>query len=533
MTLRIQCPACERQFKVSEELKGRTVECGACEHRFKLDDSVTVARKDKFYPGEKRVPGLDAIGRSQRAVGAPVRFETAAYNQTQSIADFVPMSPQRLVATIVGTLILLGAIVLLVLGTQPHGVLKDMEIDKRAILAGFLALVGGALVLFGCTHRLRSGIAITVLGVGITMALAFLMPVPRTIDPGLGLDAADGGGTADPAEPEADPREPQQPMTLEEVMEAAGYGPVQRAIAVHVKAGSDTDPAEFVAAIWVPVMEERFKFQIQNYLQRKSGSDERPSFYRREEGGLFVIDGPRLPMDRVEAMAERFGVVKETYPEIRLLEVALDASRLLGVSKEQMGKLTDKNHPAFYAVNLGELEHIDLDRVSEAVRRLADAEPLRFRVEISRRLVELLGEESESEFKGDVCRALLVWSEDGDGAEQAVAIAAKEVLGRGETMPRPMLEFMVSRKSPEAVPILEVLWMEDPTAWEPIIAEIGPAAEDAVLKHLDDEDAGVRISAVQLLKRVGTKKCVEPLRALLPSADDEMKVRIQEVIDSL
>ncbi|HAO94842.1 MAG TPA: biopolymer transporter ExbD, partial [Verrucomicrobiales bacterium] len=34
MSLRIQCPACQRQFTVDEELKGRTVECGSCEKQF-------------------------------------------------------------------------------------------------------------------------------------------------------------------------------------------------------------------------------------------------------------------------------------------------------------------------------------------------------------------------------------------------------------------------------------------------------------------------------------------------------------------
>ena len=40
MTVRIQCPACQRQFQVSEELKGRTVECGGCEKRFVVDEDA-------------------------------------------------------------------------------------------------------------------------------------------------------------------------------------------------------------------------------------------------------------------------------------------------------------------------------------------------------------------------------------------------------------------------------------------------------------------------------------------------------------
>ena len=530
MTLRIQCPACERQFKVGEELKGRTVECGACEHRFKLDEGVMVGKRDKFYPGEKHRTGLDTFGRSQRPTPGPVEFETAAYNQTQSVADFVPMSPQRMFATSLGTAILVMTAILFVLGTMPNGVLQDMEIAKRSLLAGFMVLVGATLVLYGCSHRRKTGLLIAVLGVGITMALSFLMPVPRTIDPNDSPLVDEGGSEAAPDERE-DPRAPKRPKTSVEVMELAGYGPVKRAIASHTTA--DVDGGEFVTAIWVPVMEERFKFQILKYLHRKTASEERPSFYRRKEGGLFVIDGPRISMERVAGMVERFGRVEEVYPEIRVIEVMVEGGRLIEISKHLMNKLSDREHPAFYVRNLAELDHIDLDRVSDAVQRLSDVEPLRFRVEIARRLVELLGEESDSEFKGDVCRALMIWSDNGDGAEQAVALAAKEVMGRGESMPRPMLEFMVSRKIPAVVPIIEVLWMENPTAWEPIVAEIGTAAEDAVLKHLNDEEAGVRMSAVQLLKRVGTKKSIAPLRALLPAADDEMKILLQEVIDSL
>ena len=69
MTLRIQCPSCDRQFKVSEDLKGRTVECGACEHRFKLGEEVIVQKRDKFYPGERAKKGLERYGRAPSAGG--------------------------------------------------------------------------------------------------------------------------------------------------------------------------------------------------------------------------------------------------------------------------------------------------------------------------------------------------------------------------------------------------------------------------------------------------------------------------------
>ena len=528
MTLRIQCPACDRQFKVSEELKGRTVECGACEHRFKLGESVQVARKGKFYPGEHKKSAVEGFSRSQGATGAPVAFETAAYNQTASVADLVPMTPQQWVSTALGSCVLLFSVLLFVFGTQPNGVLLDMEVGKRVILGAFMVVVGVALVLYGCHHRRKTGLSIAAVGLVSSMALAILMPVPRTVQvPG----ANPNGAVAPPVVTEKDPREKEAPKTSAQVMEMVGYMPIQRAIAGHT--ASDVDGSQFVTAIWVPVMEERFKFQILKYLHRKTKGKERPSFYRRKNGALFVIDGPEVSMERVAALVERFGRVEEIYTDIRIIEVAVEGKRLLEASTELSAKLMNPDHPAFYVHNMNELEHIDLDRVAAAVGRLAGVEPLRFQVQISRRLVELLEEEDDTQFRGDVCRALKVWSQEGDGADEVVARVAKDVLGRGESMPRSMLDFMVSRQSSEAVPIVEVLWMEDPSGWEPIVSEIGSAAEDAVIKHLSDAAPGVQQSAVRLLRRIGTKKSIEPLKALLPGADDEMKILIQEVIDNL
>ena len=526
MNLRIKCPACERQFKVSEELKGRTVECGGCEHRFKLDEEVLVARRGKFYPGETRKSGLDGFGRSQKASDTPVQFETAAYNQTQSVADFIPITPQQMVAATLGVGILAMTIVLLVLGTQPNGVLRDMEVAKRALLAMFMVGVGVALVLYGCHHRRRLGYLVAGVSAAAAMTLAMFMPVPRTIEPGDYVEEANG--TAPPDEDrEAVPRR----KTAAEVVEMVGYGPMKRAIASRTT--GDVDGLDFVTAIWVPVMEERFKFQIQKYLHRKTGTEERPSFYRREKGGLFVVDGAQIPIELVAGMVERFGKVEEIYPEIRLIEVTLEGGRLLEANKTLMTKLSDKDHPAFYALNLTELDHIDLARVDGAVKRLMEAEPQRFRIEITRRLIDLMAEESGSDLKGSVARALATWSEPGDGAEEVVAVSAREIIEAGEPMPRSMLEFLVLRKSPEAVKLLEPLWMKAPSAWEPIMTELGLVAEDAVIKHIRNEDRGIQQSAVRLLKRMGSQRGIESLRSLLDGADDEMKVLLQEAIDSI
>ena len=132
------------------------MECGGCEHRFKLDEGVLVGNRGKFYPGESRKSGLEGFGRVQnKEAGAPVEFETAAYNQTQSVADFMPISSQQMVATTLGVGVLVLSILLMVLGSQPQGLLLDMPVGKRFVLAVFMVLVGVALVLYGCHHRRR------------------------------------------------------------------------------------------------------------------------------------------------------------------------------------------------------------------------------------------------------------------------------------------------------------------------------------------------------------------------------------------
>lgn len=526
MTLRIQCPSCDRQFKVSDDLKGRTVECGACEHRFRLDDGVIVEKRDKFYPGDQPKKGLDRYGRAPVAGGgaAPVQFETANYNQEFSAQDILPMSPQEWFASLVGVSVLVFAILLLIWGTtQPDGLLKDMEVPQRTVLAGFMVVVGIGLTGYGCRHRKKKGILLALPLGAVVIALSLTMPVPRTIIPVEGFAEEEG---EEPRMPVMAPRK-----TAEQVREEIGFGPVLRAISRHTD--KEGNPEDYVSVIWVPEMEELYKFQLLRYLQRKTGSEERPIFYRRGKGGIFVIDGERISLERVADIAERFGRVEEIYHPIRTVEVEVEPSRIGEASEDILRELTDNSHPAFYARNQTELDHIDLDRVQEAVQRLADVEPLRFRVEISRRLMGLLEEETDPALRADIGTALKVWSEEGDEAPEVVARVAREMQQQGDKLPRSMVEFLVQRGSPHAVDLLKPLWLTQPAAWEGLLVEVGPSAEPLALQHLESEDRGLQHSAIRILKRIGSADSVAALRAQLTAADDETKLLLEEVIRTL
>jgi hypothetical protein len=148
-------------------------------------------------------------------------------------------------------------------------------------------------------------------------------------------------------------------------------------------------------------------------------------------------------------------------------------------------------------------------------------------------MLGLLEETTEPDLRADLCTALKIWAEEGDGTDEVVARVAREIQGQGQTMPRSMMEFLVQRQSPEAVTILEPLWVAQPVDWEPILVEIGPAAEAAALRHLGSESRGLRHSAIRVLKRVGNPGSVPALQEQLATADDETRHLLEEVIESL
>ena len=375
-----------------------------------------------------------------------------------------------------------------------------MTHQNRVFLSSFAVVVGAALIIYGGFHRKKESFLTALVLGALVIVLAVVLPVPTTMKTG------DGGEPARPRDP-VRPGGPEQTLTEAEVLERVGYTPVQSAI--------DNVGAEAVVALWAPTMRERFKVQIQPFLHRTTGTPERPSLYRRGPGWLIVLEGTTLGLSEVEALVNRFGSVDEAYPNIRLLKIVVEGERLLDVTPELRRKLTDIDHPAFYARNQSELEHINLDRVEEAANRLADVEPLRFRPQISQRLVELVQEDADSEFKGSICRALLVWALPDDGSEKVVSRVAKDLLIKDQELPRSMIEFLIARKSADIADILEILWRRSPNEWEATVVDLGSAAETFAARHLADEDKAVRQSTVRILRRVGTSASLPALRKAL------------------
>ena len=522
MSLRIQCPSCQRQFTVDKELKGRTVECGSCAKQFVVDEDAIVPERDRYFPGDIKRPGLKHYGvaRDPEDTAPEVDFARAAYSDTATAADVIPPTPGRLVAGVAGILLLVTYLVVLVFGSNGEGVFSDVDQGKRVLLSGFVALMGLALVFYGGIRRrkqsLMSGIALAV----ATVVFTVILP------PGGPPRAPEEGGANRLTSPEA-PIEAPDRMSAEEARKAMSYDPIQRAI--------DAFGQESVWALWSPRMGQHFRYQIQRFLQRKTGSAARPAFYPRGAGGLLVIEGISLKMPELVGLVERFADVEEVYEDLRVLRIEVKGENLVEPSSELESKLNNRESESFIVLNRKELEHIDIDRVKDAAQRLSTVEPTRFRSEIGGRLLELLEEDTDREFRSSICKAIMVWSSPGDGAEDVVTGLARELLARNEEIPKGMIEFLVGRQTPGVVPLLKVLWEKSPLDWETEVMAMGSAMETVILPSINSSDPALQRSAFLVLRRVGTEISLPVLRKALETVgkNPDIGLLVERAIEAI
>ncbi len=522
MTLRIQCPACQRQFTVDEELKSRTVECGSCEKQFVVDEDAIVPERDRYFPGDIKKPGLEhyGAGRSPADPIPEVQFTTATYSENATAADVIPPTPGRTVAGVTGTLILVSYLVILVFGSMGNGVFSDMEIEKRILLSGFVALVGLSLIFCAKFHRHKQ---VSVTGVVLAvMVMVFTVILGPKGNPEVSQDT--GNPTQSPSERA---EVPPVKMSGDEVRKAMTYDPVQRAI--------DSFGQESVWALWAPEMRQHFRYQIARYLQRKTGAATRPAFYPRGEGGLLIVEGISIKMPELVELVEHFADVENVYEDLRVLHIGVKGENLVEPSSELESKLNNRTHSSFIVLNKKELEHIDIDRVKDAAQRLSTVEPSRFRSEIARRLVGLLDEDAGTEFRSAICKAIMVWSVPEDGAEPAVIRLVEDLIGKSEEVPKSMIEFLIGRRTPGGIPLLKILWKKDPLDWESEVISMGSQMETVILPHINDEDPATQRSALLILRRLGTEASLPVLRKALETTgkNPDMKRLIERAIEGI
>ena len=526
--LPIRCPGCGQRFKVGLELKDRMVECGTCEHRFRVNDEVVVRQK-KFYPGERRDTSLDRFSRIPKGAPMPSTFQTVQYAAEPAQTEIQPASPLRLMLGFVGGagVVLVG--LLLAFGGSPGGMLDGAPQSKRLALAGFTALIAG-IFFIAANPRARIG---AILGSLVSAALLLSLPFFFT-EGNKPIDSSAQGLSYDESHKSARDDAPPMADDLLELKKEIDPTPLDAAKLELAKNPSKSGLG--VAGIWLREVREFHKLQIEKYIERSTGADPGPShLYRRgTDGYLMVVAGVTDDLAELSKLCERFGEVRRIIEPLHVIEVAVQEDKF---TVGDLKKLTNKEDPAFYELNRRELESIDLSRAKDAVTRLAEAEPKLYRKDINRRMLQWLKEidkdEQSVQMQTQIGRALVVWSEEGDGSEAVVREVVSRYPPTSAELPESLVKYLMVRKDPAAVPLVDALWAADFTRWEELYLGFGPMIEDSVLARFPTASGTMKRSATRLLSKNGSAKSIPVLEAALPDADSELKVLIDRAITAI
>jgi hypothetical protein len=518
----IRCPSCGQRFKVGEDLRKRTVECGGCENRFRITDEVIIRAK-KFYPGERGNQPLGGFQRVPMASGRIIPSGQVLYGTPPDPAVLEPASPQRIIAGAVGVAAMLGMALLLMFGANRGGMLDGMPTQSRLLMAAFVSLMG-ILALLYANPRAR----LKALGVGFLLGAAVLA-VPFFFTAGAApLEKRTPSqepqiGALDFSEPP-----PESPASMETtaLRNLIGTTPLEEEIKRLAETGTD----KRAIGLWLRGLSESNRFLVKDYILRVTRADPATHYYPREGGDfLLVVTGVSHTLQELAELAGVLGEVQKIHQNISVIEVRVNNENFVD---GPIDKLSNKEDPAFYDLNKRELESIDLARVKRAVQRLAEAEPKLYRADITRKLISLLGEH-EVDFKSSVCKALTVWAEEPGPAGEAALAEIRRLLANNAVIPPEMVALSVKEKIPGVIPVLDELWFKNPVAWESIYADVGPKAEEFIIRRFPRTEGTIRYSAVRLLGKVGSFDSLAVMTAAAASADRELKILIENAQNSI
>ncbi|MCW1885452.1 hypothetical protein OKA04_11990 [Luteolibacter flavescens] len=526
--LAIRCPGCAQRFKVGLELRDKIVECGTCEHRFRVNDEVVVRTK-RFYPGERKDQALDSFSRVPKTIASPTQ---ATFQQMQYSPEPVHAhhhhrppagatgSPLRLLLGFAAVIVALAVGFILVFGGAPGGMLDGASLSKRLMLAGFSAVVSGALLIAANPWRRGRAIFGALATAAILLALPFLFTGGETTSATIVSTGDDTGTGGDAGQPQPGPAaEPTSgELALADFKKKIVYDPMERAL--------ETDSAAI--GLWLRGLREFHRLQVRDYIVRNTGADPSSHMYPREGDYLMVVTGTKGDLDTLARLCARFGEVTRPADAIRVIEVIVDNTSF---QEGPLDKLTDPLNPSFYELNKRELESIDLDRARRAVSRLAPVEPKFYRKDIARRLGEL-AQEGDAALLTEIGNALPTWSEPGDGMENVIR-GVVEKIPAGSPVPESLVKFLATRQDTQAIPLIDALWLLEPNKWEESYGSFGPQIEDKLLDRLPTTTVTQRMSAVRILGKVGGTRSIPVLEASLREAEPEMKLLLTRSLEAI
>ena len=515
--LLIRCPSCGQRFKVAEDLRDRMVECGGCENRFRIDSSVVV-RGRKVYPGERN---SDSLMRFHRVPLPPdastARVQSVSYADAPDFALLEPLPAEKILAGTAGVLGMVFIASLLILGNGPGGALNGVSIGGRLALAGFAGLLGTGLLAYSNPRNRKRGLVMGLMAMVslVSMSLIFgapsSSPAPTIGSKGVAKERGSAGVSPNPVNSKA--------IDANEALKTRiGTIPLDAENQRLEREGS----RKRAVGIWLHGLRDSNRLLVRDYMIRVTGADASSHGYPRDNGDyLFIVSGINEGPEAVAKLAGVFGVVEKIYSDLLVVEVTANIEIFV---EGPIDRLSKKDDPEFEALNKRELDSVDLDRVKRAVQRLAGAEPKAYRSDISRRLLQLLGDDAV-DFKSAVCSALIVWSEKPGPAGEAALKLAQRLLARRDPVPPEVIGLLIKEKNMEVIPMVEGLWARDPLSWEGAYGDIGNAAEATLLSRFGSTSGTMRSSAVRILRRIGGEASLKEL-AKTSAADPELKALI-------
>ncbi len=518
-SLSIRCPSCRQRFSVGSELMGRMVECGACDARFRINDDV-ILRSKKFYPGERNSLELNRFQRVPLSAAAPEGLQTIRYAEFDQLDKLEPASPQRIMAGILGVVLMAVIALMFIFSNGPGGTLSAMPLENKLVMGGFISAVGVALLVYANPRaRAKAGFFGLLIAAGL-LTIPFFIKGPSVTY----TTSADYPDYVDPTDPLISPGESEDPLVT--LRNRFSTNPLE----AEQKRLESTGSNKKAYGIYITNLLQRNIYVVRDYLIRDTmaGSSSHP--YPRDNGEyLMVLTDVSMDITEVAKVASLLGTTKEIHPEIGVVLVSIDNEQFEISAPD---KLNNQKDPAFYTLNQRELSSIDIDRVKLAVKRLAAAEPSIYREDISGILLNLM-DKPGVRFHDELSKALLVWLKDPSLAEEAALKVLQEHIAAGEPVHENLVTLVMKGKKQAGIPFVLTLWLGDPLLWERQYAEFGSVIEPSIIEQLGSENAVLRRSAINILGQIGTEKSLSPLGQLVGVEDPEVRVLAERSIKAI
>ncbi len=465
-----------------------------------------MANSGKFYPGEKKDPLLGRLARSQNPLPVAGSKNVPSDFESHTKPVFIePIPPQRILIGVLAAFTFFVTAIALYLGARGGSSFDGVSVETRMLLAGFVTVVATSLLIYSNTRKW-----LLMLLVGLVMG-AGLISLPLYLSGA--FSANKNKGTATTEDGDDGENIDTRSLSKEELMELIGTEPLEEERARLLELGG----ADTALGLWLRDLDASNLVTVKEYVIRVMGASLQTHPYPRgERDYLMVVTGIADDIEKLRELAEPLGNVIASHDSVGVVEVMVRNSTF---ETQPLSLLTDVEGSDFYELNSKELKMIDLNRVSSAVRRLSEVPPTLYREDISAQLIQLL-ESTWYEDKGELCRALLVWS-SGNGKAGRLALEEALQLHQAQNdVPSEMIALCIKENTLDVLPLLHALWLKNSSRWEPWFREAGNPAEKILLRGYDRLNIAQRQSACRILGHIGGADSLPALRVTEGTAAD-------------